>query len=60
MKNKIRFNTQGNDKTDESANMGADLDKAGRAEWLASELQKVFENPSKMPSMQCASTKKVK
>ena len=44
MKNKMRFNTQGNDKTDELANMGADLDKVSGAEWLVNELQTVPGN----------------
>ena len=36
---KNTFNTQGNGKADESAKLGADMDKASRTEWLAGEMQ---------------------
>ena len=39
MKDKMHFNTQGNGKSDELAKLGADMDTARRAEWLASEMQ---------------------
>ena len=47
MKDKIKFNTEGNDKTCELANMGADLGKANKAEWLASEVQNRCEQVKK-------------
>ena len=37
MKNKQKFNTEGNQQADELANMGADIYKASRADWLACE-----------------------
>ena len=39
MKDKIKVDTEGNEKADELAKMRADLDKSSSTEWLASELQ---------------------
>ena len=41
-KNELKFNTEGHATADQLANLGADTDKAGGAEWPASDLQKVF------------------
>ena len=38
MRDTIKFNTGGERKTDEPAKLGADLDKASRADWLSSEI----------------------
>ena len=45
MKDKIKFNTDGNGKADESAKLGADMDNARRAEWLPSEMQAPVRKP---------------
>ena len=39
VKDKIHVNPEGNEKTDELAELGADMNNACRADWLASEMQ---------------------
>ena len=39
MKDKIKFNTEGNAKAVERAQMGADMNTPSGAQWLASQLQ---------------------
>ena len=43
MKDKMTYHTEGTEKADELANMGAYLDKARRTDRLASEMQEVRE-----------------
>ena len=37
MKDKVKFHTEGNEKAGGLANIGADIDKASRAQWLTSQ-----------------------